>query len=84
MEYSAVLSNTVEILPHREFLICCLRACTLFVNIGVSSCEIVYMYKDPNDFIYIYMYICMCECVGNFREAYLIYIDWFMYIAIKF
>lgn len=48
MEYSAVLRNraTVEILPHREFLICCLRACTLFVNIGVSSCEMVHMNKD--------------------------------------
>lgn len=41
MEYSAVLSNSVEILPHREFDKCCLRTCTLFVNIGVSSCEII-------------------------------------------
>lgn len=41
MEYSAVLSNSVEILPHREFVTCCLRTCTLFVNIGVSSCEMI-------------------------------------------
>lgn len=42
MEYSAVLSNSVEILPHREFVTCCLRTRTLlFVNIGVSSCEMI-------------------------------------------
>lgn len=41
MEYSAVLSNSVEILPHREFVTCCLRTRTLFVNIGVISCEII-------------------------------------------
>lgn len=51
MEYSAVLSNSVEILPHREFVTCCLRFRTLFVNIGVSSCETIniLLYKDFND-----------------------------------